>query len=166
MCFPLEIWAIRRLPKIICPRKFIKKNLFLKLKNNLMRLTYGRINPPGRLRVPINRLGRRPFSLIKVRARPLQPNISPFTLKRSIPHDQLVQVQAKRWLHTVGRREVAQLRGSLQPFARGALVTTSHFSKAAITESTEEGKIPIVLVDGYSFASLVRRHRQQLDSLD
>ena len=79
--------------------------------------------------------------------------------------NQLVQVQAKRWLHTVGRREVAQLRGSLQPFARGAVVTTSHFSKAAITESTDEGKAPIVLVDGYSFASLVRRYRQQLDSL-
>jgi hypothetical protein len=30
----------------------------------------------------------------------------------------LVQVQAKRWLHSVGRKEVAELRGSLQPFAR------------------------------------------------
>ncbi len=80
--------------------------------------------------------------------------------------NQLVQVQAKRWLHTVGRREVAQLRGSLQPFARGAIVTTSHFSKAAITESNDKGKTPIVLVDGYSFASLVRRYQQQLNSLD
>ena len=37
--------------------------------------------------------------------------------------DLLIQVQAKRWLHTVGRKEVAELRGSLQPFARGAVVT-------------------------------------------
>jgi hypothetical protein len=29
--------------------------------------------------------------------------------------DWLVQVQAKRWIHTVGRKEVAELRGSLQP---------------------------------------------------
>jgi Restriction endonuclease len=36
----------------------------------------------------------------------------------------LVQVQAKRWLHSVGRKEVAELRGSLRPFARGAVVTT------------------------------------------
>jgi len=42
----------------------------------------------------------------------------------------LVQLQAKRWLHTVGRREIAELRGSLQPHARGAVVTTSHFSRA------------------------------------
>ena len=66
----------------------------------------------------------------------------------------LIQVQAKRWLHTVGRREVAELRGSLQPFARGALVTTSHFSKAAITEAAAPGKSPIVLVDGYLFSTI------------
>src|SRR5262249_52817196 len=44
----------------------------------------------------------------------------------------LVQIQAKRWLHSVGRKEVAELRGSLQPFAKGAVVTPSHFSRAAI----------------------------------
>jgi HJR/Mrr/RecB family endonuclease len=54
----------------------------------------------------------------------------------------VVQVQAKRWLHSVGRKEVAELRGSLQPFARGAVVTTSHFSKAAIDEGREEGNNP------------------------
>ncbi len=69
----------------------------------------------------------------------------------------LVQIQAKRWLHTVGRKEVAELRGSLQPFARGAVVTTSHYSKAAITEASSVGKAPIVLVDGYSLALIVRR---------
>lgn len=66
-----------------------------------------------------------------------------------------IQVQAKRWLHTVGRREVAELRGSLQPFARGAVVTTSYFSRAAITEAVSPGKSPIVLIDGFAFASLL-----------
>lgn len=64
-----------------------------------------------------------------------------------------LQVQAKRWLHTVGRKEVAELRGSLQPFARGSVVTTSHFSKAAIQEACESGKNPIVLVDGRRLAA-------------
>ncbi|MBI3835030.1 MAG: restriction endonuclease [Planctomycetes bacterium] len=68
----------------------------------------------------------------------------------------LVQIQAKRWLHTVGRNEVAVLRGSLEPFARGAVVTTSHYSKAAISEASSAGKAPIVLVDGYSLARIVR----------
>ena len=69
----------------------------------------------------------------------------------------MIQVQAKRWLHSVGRKEVAELRGSLQPFARGAVVTTSHFSKAAISEATEPGKNPIVLLDGMRFAEVVCR---------
>src|SRR5260370_3301480 len=67
----------------------------------------------------------------------------------------LVQVQAKRWLHSVGRKEVAELRGSLQPFARGAVVTTSHFSKAAIDEASEAGKNPITLVDGFRLSKVV-----------
>jgi hypothetical protein len=69
--------------------------------------------------------------------------------------DLLVQVQAKRWLHTVGRKEVAELRGSLLPNSRGALVTTSQFSRAAIKEAVELGKNPIVLVDGFEFARIV-----------
>jgi hypothetical protein len=67
----------------------------------------------------------------------------------------LVQVQAKRWLHSVGRKEVAELRGSLQPHAKGAVITTSHFSKAAINEAGEAGKIPIALVDGYRLSKVV-----------
>ncbi len=53
------------------------------------------------------------------------------------------------------RKEVAELRGSLQPFARGAVVTTSHFSKAAISEACEEGKNPITLVDGFRLSKVV-----------
>jgi hypothetical protein len=74
----------------------------------------------------------------------------------------LVQVQAKRWLHSVGRKEVAELRGSLQPFARGAVVTTSHFSKAAINEASEDGKNPITLVDGFRLSKVVLDERFHL----
>ncbi len=69
----------------------------------------------------------------------------------------LLQVQAKRWLHTVGRREVAELRGSILPHAVGCIVTTSHFSKAAILESSMAGKVPIALVNGHELASLIQR---------
>ncbi len=71
--------------------------------------------------------------------------------------DLLIQAQAKRWLHTVGRKEVAELRGSLEPHARGAVVTTSHFLKAAILEAAASGKAPIKLVDGYSLARLAKQ---------
>ena len=66
-------------------------------------------------------------------------------------------MQAKRWIHTVGRREVAELRGSLEPLARGAIVTTSYFSRAALGESLAPGKSPTVLVDGNEFAEMVGR---------
>lgn len=66
-----------------------------------------------------------------------------------------VQVQAKRWLHTVGRKDVAELRGSLGPDGIGCLVTTSHFSKAAVSEASEPGKTPITLVNGWQLSELL-----------
>ena len=66
-----------------------------------------------------------------------------------------IQVQAKRWLHSVGRREIAELRGSLEPFARATVVTTSYFSRAAINEACAPGKNPIVLIDGVTLAKAV-----------
>lgn len=67
----------------------------------------------------------------------------------------LTQVQAKRWRHTVGRSEVAELRGSLQPFAAGCIVTTSHFSRAALLEATASGKNPVTTIDGIELAKIV-----------
>ena len=75
----------------------------------------------------------------------------------------LVQVQAKRWLHTVGRREVAELRGSLQAHAAGCIVTTSHFSRAALSESNEAGKVPITMIDGLELAHVVNSLKLRLD---
>lgn len=72
-----------------------------------------------------------------------------------------LQVQAKRWIHTVGRKEVAELRGSLQPHANGCVVTTSHFSRAALNEAGEIGKLPIGLVDGYELAKIVKLHEAE-----
>lgn len=75
-----------------------------------------------------------------------------------------VQIQAKRWLHTVGRKEVAELRGSLAQYSRGAIVTTSQFSKAALMEACQPGKLPIAMIDGYDFAKIVKRHGVSLAS--
>ena len=66
-----------------------------------------------------------------------------------------IQVQAKRWLHTVGRKEVAELRGSLKSHGLGCLIATSYFSKAAVAEASEPGKSPITLINGREFARLL-----------
>ena len=75
----------------------------------------------------------------------------------------LVQVQAKRWLHTVGRKEVAELRGSLQQHAAGCIVTTSQFSRAALIESREPGKVPITVINGLELAQLTHKANMALD---
>ena len=72
-----------------------------------------------------------------------------------------LQLQAKRWIHTVGRKEVAELRGSLKPFARGTIVTTSQFSRAAIKEASEQGKNPIHLVDGFGLSCTIIRNKAE-----
>lgn len=74
----------------------------------------------------------------------------------------MLQVQAKRWIHSVGRREVAELRGSLQPTANGAVVTTSFFTQAAIIEAREVTKKPIVLINGFEFSSVLARLNQAI----
>ncbi len=77
--------------------------------------------------------------------------------------DLFVQFQAKRWKHSVGRREVAQLRGSLEA-AFGVLITTSHFTAQAIAESKEQGQKPVILVDGIGFSEIIHTLDIPLDS--
>ncbi len=52
----------------------------------------------------------------------------------------------KRWKHSVGRKEVANLRGSLGFNSFGVIISTSHFTASAINESQGIGKNPINLV--------------------
>jgi len=52
----------------------------------------------------------------------------------------------------------------LQPFAMGTLVTTSHFSRAAINEASEAGKNPITLVDGPRLARIILEEQFPLAS--
>jgi restriction endonuclease Mrr len=66
-------------------------------------------------------------------------------------------VQAKRWLRPVGRREVAELRGSLVPRAIGVLITTGNYARPAIVEADRPNLLPISLVDGHKLATVVMR---------
>lgn len=70
---------------------------------------------------------------------------------------QIIQVQAKRWLRPVGRREVAELRGSLLPRALGVLITTGNCARSAIVEADRPNLLPISLIDGHKLASVAMR---------
>lgn len=70
---------------------------------------------------------------------------------------QIIHVQVKRWQRSVGRREVAELRGSLAPRALGALITTGNYARTAIIESERPHMLPISLVDGHQLAAVAIR---------
>lgn len=63
--------------------------------------------------------------------------------------------QVKRWTHSVGRPEVANLRGSMAINNQGVIITTSHFTKSAITEATSEQKTPINLIGVGALHSII-----------
>ncbi|OGF20922.1 hypothetical protein A2316_04010 [Candidatus Falkowbacteria bacterium RIFOXYB2_FULL_38_15] len=67
-------------------------------------------------------------------------------LKHKFSLDLSYQFQVKRWKHSVGRKEVANLRGSLGFNSFGVIISTSHFTSSAINESQGIGKTPINLV--------------------
>ena len=67
-------------------------------------------------------------------------------LKHNFSLDLSYQFQIKRWKHSVGRKEVANLRGSLGFNSFGVIISTSHFTSSAITEAESTGKTPINLV--------------------
>jgi Restriction endonuclease len=74
-----------------------------------------------------------------------------------------VQVQAKRWRHAVGSIELNHFRGALSTTAKGVFVTTSHFTRAALTEARHPTKPCITLMDGIRLASLVHRLQIQIE---
>lgn len=61
-----------------------------------------------------------------------------------------VAVQCKRWKNTtVGRTEIDKFRGAIQgDFEQGIFITTSKFSKEALSATTKKGAVPIILIDG------------------
>lgn len=61
-----------------------------------------------------------------------------------------VAIQCKRWKNTtVGRTEIDKFRGAIQgDFEQGIFITTSKFSKEALSATTKKGAVPIILIDG------------------
>lgn len=68
-----------------------------------------------------------------------------------------VQVQAKRWRHAVGCIEINHFRGALSSTAKGIFVTTSHFTRPAISEARHPTKPCITLIDGVRLSTIVIR---------
>lgn len=67
-----------------------------------------------------------------------------------------VQLQVKRWRHSVGSVEINLFRGALNTTAKGIFITTSYFTKSAVREANHESKPCVTLIDGTLFSKLVQ----------
>ena len=67
-------------------------------------------------------------------------------------------VQVKRWKNNVQAPTVQQIRGSLGAHEQGLIITTSGFSKGAITEAERPDAAPIGLMDGTQLVKLMVEH--------
>jgi restriction endonuclease Mrr len=87
------------------------------------------------------------------------------TLKESVPDGiikedglglDIIYIQAKRWVATVGRREIQKFAGTLhgQHATKGIFITTSDFSSDANDYVSKIGS-KIVLIDGSRLAELM-----------
>jgi len=64
-----------------------------------------------------------------------------------------LQAQVKRWRHAVGSPEINNFRGALSTTAKGVFVTTSHFTRSAVSEARHKSKPSIALIDGEKLAA-------------
>lgn len=69
------------------------------------------------------------------------------------------RIQVKRHKNPVGRPVVQSLRGALRQGEIGVLLTSSHFSDDARTESEDKTTTPITLIDGRTLVDLLIKHQ-------
>jgi len=66
-----------------------------------------------------------------------------------------VQAQVKRWRHAVWSVEINKFRGALSTTAKGIFITTSHYTRASISEANHISKPCITLIDGSRLSLMI-----------
>ena len=79
-----------------------------------------------------------------------------------------VQAKCKQAQNKVSAKDVRLLRDVLPKFrcSQGVLITTSGFTKDAQEAATEEGRLPIILIDGERLAELALEHEVGVKALE
>ncbi len=66
-----------------------------------------------------------------------------------------VQIQVKRWRHSVGSVEINNFRGAMSSTAKGIFVTTSYYTRAAVENAYHRHKSCVTLIDGPRLSTIV-----------
>lgn len=70
-----------------------------------------------------------------------------------------VYFQCKKWIGSVGSKEIRDFRGAVQGRAdKGLFITTGHFTSQASDEATRDGAIAIDLIDGDRLCELLKEN--------
>lgn len=70
-----------------------------------------------------------------------------------------VYFQCKKWVGSVGSKEIRDFRGAVQGRAdKGLFITTGHFTSQASDEATRDGAIAIDLIDGDRLCELLKEN--------
>ncbi len=79
----------------------------------------------------------------------------------------LIYIQAKRYNeeNNVGRPEIQRFIGAMQRAEKGVFITTSHFTKEALSFANAETRKHIRLIDGESLVDLMIKHRVGLETI-
>lgn len=71
-----------------------------------------------------------------------------------------VYFQCKKWVGSVGSKEIRDFRGAVQGRAdKGLFITTGHFTSQASDEATRDGAIAIDLIDGDRLCELLKDNK-------
>lgn len=68
-----------------------------------------------------------------------------------------VQIQVKRWRHSVGSVEINNFRGAMSSTSKGIFVTTGFYTRAAVENAYHKQKSCVTLIDGSRLSNLVLR---------
>ena len=117
----------------------------------------GKMSPDGFERLAQRLLREAGFVKVEVRGKTGDGGIDGVGILRVNLVTFQVYFQCKRWVGSVGSKEIRDFRGALQGRAdKGLFITTATFTKSATEEATRDGAIAIDLIDGDRLCDLMK----------
>ncbi len=120
----------------------------------------GAMNPSAFERLSQRLLREAGFTKVEVRGKSNDGGIDGLGVLRVNLVSFQVYFQCKRWIGSVGSKEIRDFRGAVQGRAdKGLFITTGHFTSQASDEATRDGAIAIDLIDGDRLCDLLKENK-------
>ena len=125
----------------------------------------GKMHPSAFERLSQRLLREAGFTKVEVRGKSGDGGIDGLGILRVNLVSFQVYFQCKRWIGSVGSKEIRDFRGAVQGRAdKGLFITTGHFTSQASDEATRDGAIAIDLIDGDRLCELLKENKLGVDT--